>query len=350
MTTPLPPLDVWYCCDQTLCNFNCPYCAAGLVRSAHKGKMWAGNESAALYKKVIEWIAAQSGFEKGVRLQTFGEPFLCDAFLEGAAWLSHRANIRFVELVTNGSRLLQEYGPFAERAEADRITLWITYHATECDAETILKGALFAQSLGALVIINLLLFPQTLQAVLVMRDRCLEEGLKVHVDLGYLQQNIPIVHERPDIVSRLYQWPDVLAMHLTAAITPFGQACHAGQAFIRILENGYVAPCGPLGQGAGHPVRFGHVLDPDFHLAESLYKTPKACTHRAACRCKEEFLNFAVLQKKYVRQRSMGLVEPRDPGPATNDTDAIVGLGAAGLKLKKALIHHHRLTPPGSGQ
>jgi len=311
--------------------------------------MWAREESADLYKKSIEWIAAQSGFEKNVRLQTFGEPFLCREFLEGAAWLSHQDHIRFVELVTNGSRLLQAYEAFAAQAKTGKITLWITYHATECDPETIIKGAVNARSLGAFVIINLLLFPQTLEAVLSMRERCLKEGVAVHIDLGYLYQNIPVVHDRPDKVLELYQWPDVLAVHLAACMTPFGQPCHAGHTFIRILENGYVAPCGPLGERPRQPVRLGHVLDPDFQLADKLFKVPIRCSHRGECRCKEEFLNLAVLQKKYMRPRSMGLVQPRDSESGANDMEAIIALGAAGLKLKQTLMQRQRPAQPRPG-
>ena len=304
--------------------------------------MWATKESASLYSRAIQWIADQSEFAKGVRLQTFGEPFLSHEFLKGAAWLSQQDQIRFVELVTNGSRLLQEYERFASEAAPDKITLWITYHPTECDADALLANALHAKALGAFVIVNLLLFPQTLPTILLMRDRCLHEGLKYHVDLGYLHRDIPVVHKHPDTVAELYQWTDVLAVHLAASITSFDQPCCAGHTFVRILEDGSVVPCAPLGQHAHHPIRFGHVLDPSFQLAGKLYKTPMPCTHRGECRCKEEFLNFAVLQETYVRHRSLGLVEPRNPGTGANIAQPIVALGSAGLRLKGALIRQQR--------
>lgn len=325
-------LDVWYVCDLSLCNFDCAYCASG---SPEKGgfrtrkKMWLDEDSPARFKQILQWISALP-YSIGMRLQTIGEPFVSEEFLAEAARMTREPNIRFVELVTNGSLLSGRLGKMIDQQGADpsKLSMWITYHPTEISAEKLVENAAYAQSRGVFVVVNALLFPDTLEGVEKLHALCAEKGLRTNVDLGQDfnetysgQPFIPLAHDytRQEDPKSLAGRAQLLIQNRQMALTsvvataaPRGLKCSAGYDYIFISPDGEVHPCFAYRRYL-EKARLGSALDPAFvpQLRSTRYAP---CGIAKGCTCKEDFLHLEVVPEGPMRDRSLGYWPPAQQG------------------------------------
>ena len=315
--TMLPPLDVWYCCDMTLCNFDCAYCVSG---SPDKGgprsreRLWQDDDSPQRFQRILGWIA-HIPFSVGLRLQTIGEPFVSDEFLRAASRMSREKNIRFVELVTNGSlltsrltRMVDEYG-----LDLSKLTLWITYHHTEISAERLVENAAYAQQRGANVVVNALLFPDTVESIAHLHRLCAAHDLCTNVDLGQDFDDsreafsfVPLLQDAQLLNSTALIDEKTAILSVVAAVNPKGLNCSAGHNYIFVGRGGDVYPC--LGYLRYLPgTKLGSALDPDFvpSLRQEGYSP---CGIDMGCTCKEDFLHLELAQPgpSPVYKRSLG--------------------------------------------
>jgi len=177
-------VDVWYLCDQTLCNFDCPYCTTQPARLAAAKRKWATPDGARKFRSVLNWLA-RLPWRLRVRLQTLGEPFVSEEFLRGSAWLSAQENIELVELVTNGSFRGRKFLAWAKTCTIERCSLWITYHHTEIAPEVLVGNARMAQDAGAFVVVHCLVFPDNLDAIAHLVALCKADGIRTDVTIGH---------------------------------------------------------------------------------------------------------------------------------------------------------------------
>ncbi len=314
---PLDRLDVWYVSDLALCNFDCPYCSSGnpdTGGSRSRTRLWATDESEARFHQIVDWIERLNDWSVGLRFQTFGEPFVSESFLRAAARLTRSPNIRFVELVTNGSlvktrlpKLLGEYG-----ADVEKLSLWMTFHYTEIALDKHIANARFAHDQGAHVVVNALLFDDNEEMVAELVRQCDLHGLRLNINLGINFGDGPKpvfpalagADDLPDIVQNKLMG----AVSVAAMINPLGLRCTAGHDYIHIASTGDVYPCQGYRQHLPR-AKLGSVLDPTFELRVRPQRY-MACALTYDCKCKEDYLHLEIAEPGPPRERSLGYWPP----------------------------------------
>lgn len=297
-----PTLDVWYDADLALCNFDCAYCASVDRRS--KQEVWAEPGSLDRFHAITGWIA-RLPYRVRLRLQTAGEPFVSEEFLDRAAWLTRQPPLGFVELVTNGSLLKQRMARQLAAADLGRLSLWITFHHTEIAPEVLVENARHAAGLGAFVIVNALAFPDSLAAIERLAALCRAHGLRFNLDMGYNLNGAypgdfvpvlaPLDPASAACLRELLGRPvERLRDELRLTARPFGHACSAGHDYIHVRSDGAVFPCRPYSI-PGEIWKLGSALDPDF-MPVRRAERDAPCAAIGTCVCKEDFLHLASLR------------------------------------------------------
>lgn len=295
-------IRIWYVSSQRLCNFRCSYCVS-INGYAKSNKFdWKRESDRENFEKIVRWIGSRP-FPVGVRLATLGEPFASKDFLAQVAWLTRQEEVRFVELLTNGSLLKKRLSTLEADADLSKLSLWITHHHTEISVERLVENAVFAQEkYGCFVVVNGLIFPGNADEVAELRAAAESTGLRFNLDLGYEPdiragdltepwQLAPILPEEggQDTVLRLGANPDMLSLNLTALSDVNGRPCSSGHNYIYIGIDGDVYPCSRY--YVLKTKRLGNILDGDFEL--NLRKSRwAACVAKSGCCNKEDFLNL----------------------------------------------------------
>jgi MoaA/NifB/PqqE/SkfB family radical SAM enzyme len=315
-----PRLDIWYLCDLSLCNFDCAYCASGTPDKGGprtRDTMWQDADGPQRLDGILRWVAALP-YAVGLRLQTVGEPFVSEDFLAAAARMTREPNIRFVELVTNGSLLTSRLGRMLDQHGADpaKLTLWITYHHTEITAERLVDNAIYAARYGVFVVVNALLFPDTIEPIARLHRLCAAHDLRTNVDLGQdfndAYAGSPFIPLAGDAMAlpagALAQNVKMAQLSVVAAASPQGLACSAGHDYVFINRRGEVYPC--LGYLRYRPgAKLGCALDPDFVLSPRAGKYAP-CAIAKGCTCKEDFLHLEAAAPGPSREHSLGYWPP----------------------------------------
>lgn len=316
----LPPLDVWYICDLSLCNFDCAYCASGSPETGggrSRTEMWKTPDGPDRLHRILGWIA-KLPYAVGLRLQTIGEPFVSDEFLAAASHMTQEPNIRFVELVTNGSLLTGRLGKMRDEHNADvaKLALWITFHHTQTTIARLLENALAAKQQGAFVVVNALLFPDQLELVRELHAQCEAHGLPTNVDLGQDFNDAYGGHELIPLAADVGRYRSqslitnarMASLSVVAAASPKGLNCSAGHDYIFIDPAGAVFPCFAYRRYVCDS-QLGSSLDPDFipRLRAERYRP---CAVDKGCTCKEDFLHLQAAQQSRAGQRSLGYWPP----------------------------------------
>ncbi|WP_371679740.1 hypothetical protein [Streptomyces sp. NBC_01276] len=300
MTEPL--VKIWYVSPQRLCNLACDYCVSTGDYAKSNLVHWKNDNDRENFATTVQWIAAQP-FPVGVRLATLGEPFASLEFLEQAAWLTRQPNVRFVELLTNGTLLKNRLPRIAADADFTKLSLWATHHHTQVPVARFIDNLAFAQKeCGLFVVANGLLFPDNADSIRELRTAAENAGLRFNLDPGYdpgtargqyddLPDMSPIL-ATPTGITRAVELgadQDLLNINLLALADPGGRPCAAGHDYLFIGIDGEVYPCSRYYvQRHG---RLGSTLDPGFRLP--LRPEPyQPCAARSGCCNKEDFLNL----------------------------------------------------------
>jgi len=312
----LPRLDIWYICDLSLCNYDCAYCVSGSPEtggSRTRQQMWKEPDGPQRLHRILNWISGLP-YCVGLRLQTIGEPFVSEEFLAEASRITRHNNIRFVELVTNGSLLTSRLTKMRDEHHADlaKLTLWITYHHTETAIERCIENAVFARQQGAFVVINALLFPDTIEPISRLQALCKVHELPVNVDYGQDFNDSYGGHDFIPLVaggnsSRFHALIGNRRMALisvVAAALPKGLSCSAGHNYIFINPEGAVFPCLGYQRYAANS-QLGSALNPDF-VPQLRARPYRPCGIDRGCTCKEDFLHLELAQPGPAHERSLG--------------------------------------------
>lgn len=311
MSIDAPLLEIWTIIDMVQCNFNCPYCASTKPehgQSRSKDRLWKNETSSERFQKLIKWVA-QLPVPVGLRLQTVGEPFMCEEFLRGAAWLSNQPNIHYLELVTNGSLVQSRWDWLAREANLGKISLWMTYHHTQTSAEKIVQAARFAQEHGAHVVVNSLVFPENYAAVDQLRALATENHLKVSTDIGYdlhsptsAQEFVPALHDDEARARNLYGHDLILKENVS---NHWQQKCAAGYNYVYIAPEGDIYRCFEYFL-KDRDATLGNIFEPDFKLSlrDSPYE-PCLFSTTELCFNHEDFFHLETIDRKRTISRSM---------------------------------------------
>ncbi|MCB2228200.1 MAG: hypothetical protein KQH53_16085 [Desulfarculaceae bacterium] len=304
-------LEIWTIIDMVRCNFNCPYCAS--TKPEHdqqrsKDKFWEDDTGSEKFQKIIKWVS-QLPVTVGIRLQTVGEPFTCEEFLRGAAWLSKQPNIHYLELVTNGSLVKSRWDMLAQGANLDKISLWMTYHHTQISAEKLVEAARFARDQGVHVVVNSLVFPDNFEQVEHIRALAQANGLKVSTDVGYdlhcptsEEGFIPAFYDDEARTRSLYGNDLILSENIS---NHWQENCSTGHDYI------YISPAGDIYRCFQYFLKdrnttLGNIFDDDFDL--SLRAAPyEPCNFSRTERCfnHEDFFHLETIRRKRNISRSM---------------------------------------------
>jgi MoaA/NifB/PqqE/SkfB family radical SAM enzyme len=305
--TAVKTIDVWYLCDQSLCNFDCAYCVTQPSRRSAHDNLWVSPDGATRFRRVLSWLAGLP-LRIRVRVQTLGEPFVSRDFLDGAAWLTRQENVEFVELVTNGSFRQEQFGQFAEKADPARLSLWMTYHPTQIGLERLIESARTARALGASVVVHGLLFPDTIDEIKNMVAQCAKADIPADVTAGHNYNGayadrgyVPILEDHQAL--SMYRDDAVRAAMAQAHKRVYGAPCSAGHDYLYIGPDGGVYPCSPYARASQHFM--GSALDPAF--VPALRPGPcTPCENKGMCTCKEDYLHLTSVRSILQMGRSLG--------------------------------------------
>lgn len=297
-------IRIWYVSAQRLCNFRCPYCVSVGDYSKSNEFDWKRDGDRTDFERIVAWIGSRP-FPVGVRLATLGEPFASDDFLARAAWLTRQPDIRFIELLTNGSLLKRRLPRLADQADLGKVSLWMTRHDGEIDLRRFIDNARFARDeYGCFVVVNGLLFPDNADAIAELRAAAEDAGLRFNLDFGYNpdvsapdgepgSHRVPVLRTEGGLATalRLGANPDLVHVNLTALDHAYQQPCSAGHDYFYIGIGGDVFRCSRYQILRKKPL--GNVLDPAFEL-DLRQARWSGCGARSGCCNKEDFLNLAL--------------------------------------------------------
>lgn len=296
---------IWYVSGQRLCNFTCHYCVSINDYAKSNNVDWASAEERDRFLAIVDWLGTRP-YPVGIRLATLGEPFASRTFLDRAAWLTRRDGVRFVELVTNGSLLLNGLGRMEPAADLSKVSLWVTHHATQIAAEKLITNACLARDrYGCFVVVNALLFPDNIEAVRALKRLAADASLRFNLDLGYnplvpfgalagYHASVPVT-AAPDWFETALDLganEEVLRGSVSAMNDLSAARCRAGHDYFYIGIHGDAYPC------SRYQVlkinRLGNVLDEGFEFPRAR-ECWRACQAGAGCCNKEDFLNIEAL-------------------------------------------------------
>ncbi|MCF8033464.1 MAG: hypothetical protein K9K66_03950 [Desulfarculaceae bacterium] len=311
MNISAPLLEIWTIIDMVMCNFNCPYCAS--TKPEHdqcraKDKFWEDETGGHKFQKIIRWVG-QLPVPVGIRLQTVGEPFTCEEFLKGAAWLSNQPNIRYLELVTNGSLVKSRWNMLAQDANLDKISLWMTHHPTQIPAGKIVDAARFARDQGVHVVVNSLLFSDNYDEVEHIRELAKANDLRVSTDVGYdlhcptsEEGFVPAFYDDEAKTRKLYGHDLILNENIS---NHWQERCSTGHDYIYISPGGDIYRCFQYFLKDRNST-LGNVFDKSLNL--SLRAEPyEPCNFSRTERCfnHEDFFHLETIARKRKINRSM---------------------------------------------
>ncbi|WP_167529446.1 SPASM domain-containing protein [Bradyrhizobium macuxiense] len=327
-----PPdvLRIWYVAPQRLCNFSCPYCVSTGEWAKDPRTDWRTEQDLQDYKYVVHWLGSRD-FPIGLRLASLGEPLTSKPFLAQASWLCCQDNVRYVELVTNGSLLKNRLSLFSAEGRA-KLSLWITYHPTEIGLERFVENVLSARDeFGCFVVVNALLFPNSKRALNELSKTLSGYDVPLNVDLGYIADAELGTYTYSDAIvpaSREEEWKrvaaefgcdeEMIAANIAGLDDSLGRLCGAGNGYIFIGIDGEVYPCSryyDLKIG-----RLGNILDRTFVLppARNSWNT---CMSKCGCSNKEDFLNLQLVDQSRRRDvPSLGWLSRNLARPHQNPT------------------------------
>lgn len=295
-------LKIWYVSPQRLCNFRCPYCVSTGAYAKSDTHDWKSVQELENFRSVVHWLGTRP-FSVGVRLATLGEPFASNEFLDQAVWLTRQKNIKFVELLTNGSLLQRRLPQIESRTDFHKLSLWITHHHSQIAVDRFIENARIAQEqYGCFVVVNGLLFPDNAAQVIELRAAVLEAGLRFNLDLGYdlgapaqvhekAASMVPILRSKGGLETalRLGANPVLMDTNIIALNDPHNRACSAGHRYFYIGIEGDVYQCSRYYVLKKN--KLGNVLEPGFDLPLRQNRWI-ACQARFGCCNKEDFLNL----------------------------------------------------------
>jgi hypothetical protein len=253
---------------------------------------WFQPELEAVHERTLAWLSALP-YRLRLRINSIGEPFTSDAYLDSIAQFSHSKNLEFVEILTNGSFSDVRFERFVQHVCAERLRLWMTYHPSQIKLDRFIKAAVKAKSHHIPLVVHGLLFPDTVKEVFELKKRCAEEGLRLHIGLGInfnkaypLHGHVPAAEDETvprEALELNIAFPDEIYQ---AAHRPFGSPCSAGHDYIFVDLWGNVHQCFTYHMNRMQPL--GSTQDPNFQL--SLRKTQfKKCAAKTSCVCVEDY-------------------------------------------------------------
>jgi MoaA/NifB/PqqE/SkfB family radical SAM enzyme len=299
----LPEIGIWYLSNLQRCNFTCSYCASGqpVLQQSETLPTWANGIE--VHEQIVNWLIAQP-FTLRLRMNSIGEPFVSVPYLESVARLSHAANVSFVEILTNGSFRPAQFDRFSEACNVNKLSLWITFHHQFISPAELVSAAAHAQARGAFVVVNALLFPDNVDAVSELIERCEKHELRVSTGIGINQNNAyagqgyaPALRNPQTRALELANYRNPLGDYHKLSTKPGGKPCRAGTRYFFIDAQGTVFPCLTYSLTLKKN-RLGSVQDPQFRLPTPSHEYT-TCVASGRCFCPEDYQNLESIQGRF---------------------------------------------------
>jgi len=320
------------------CTFNCEYCVAASGQSQTKGTDcsqgmerpdWAEN-GLEIAQNAVKWVTSLP-YKVGVRYDVHGEPFLNEDVIEAVSWLTHQKNVAFVEVQTNGSMFKMKMPEVAKKADLSRLNLFCTFHHSQVSPEQFMENVLAAHKLGINIVVNVLVFNDSIVPVKKVLESCRKHGIRTSADIRFPGFTVPLTGVGKRARHFLTNDPfDVLlaseeegleAFRVIAESGPLGREirylaamlvglygmqgrqCSAGHDYIFVDRWGDVYRC--FGYSDMNKNKMGSVMDSGFvpRLRREVYAP---CQYRETCHQKEEYGNLKILREhRDLRQPSL---------------------------------------------
>ncbi|WP_034384400.1 STM4011 family radical SAM protein [Herbidospora cretacea] len=247
-------LTILYRGPLASCDYDCAYCPFAKRRDTPEQL----RADRAALRRFTEWTAAQD-HEVSVLFTPWGEGLVRSWYREAMVGLSHQANVRRVAIQTN----LSSRTTWLDRANPDRLALWVTYHPTQVPYDRFLAkvaGLPVRHSVG------------------VVGDPAhLEDARRLRRDLPagtYLWINAEEGRTYTDEEAARWQEIDPLFHYSRFPHLSAGRACRTGDTVISVDGDGTVRRCHFI------PAVLGNLYDGTFRARLG----PRACP-KLECDC-----------------------------------------------------------------
>lgn len=286
-------LNVRFFTDYNVCNYSCEYCISG--QSDPNDPRVLANWKIGNYRTIVDALT-RLPHVLNVRLGVGGEFFLNPDLIDGARTLSHAANVRSVNLITNLSFPLRHYRRWFADFDAKKIALVASYHPSQIRNVAEWRATASALAKDVDFSVCTVAYPHILPALAEAIPALRAEGLAVFVQpfLGWLDgvfyPDAYTAEQRAQMRPLFYSRHDW--EYLLEGKRP--GLCHAGHTSIYVDMTGEVRICGMEIQG---PQPIGNLLTGE---PLRLYDGPRPCT-APHCRCDTENENTLQFEQFYER-------------------------------------------------
>lgn len=242
------------------CNYRCPYCPFAKRRDSRATLARDARELA----RFVDWIAARGDVQPppppaDILFTPWGEALTRRPYQAALIRLSHLPGVARVAIQTNLSRAPRWLGA----AQADKISLWCTYHPGETALPGFLQRLAVADAQGARYSVGMVALPEHFAAIAALR-----QALPPQIYLWLNPYQRP-GSDRPQ--TEIYRPQDIA--WLTGIDPWFGHAlrprpsrnapCRAGESAWSVTASGHLRPCHFRSEDLGPLPPPGHPMPPD---------------------------------------------------------------------------------------
>lgn len=266
-------LGVLYRGPLDSCNYACSYCPFA-KRPARKAMLHRDRDALARF---VAWTMAATRWELELLFTPWGEALVWPWYREALVQLSHAPHVKQVSIQTNGSGPMR----FLQRADPSRVSLWISWHPTEIEADAFIAKITGLREAGIRMSVGVVAVPAHLDRISALR-----KALPSEVPMWANAQKPGIRYD--EAARERWRTIDPAFDVDTVAHHPRGEHCLAGEDTISVDGDGNVRRC--------------HFID---DVLGNLYTDdlgtmlqPRACT-RLRCDC---WIGYSNLPRLGVRE------------------------------------------------
>jgi MoaA/NifB/PqqE/SkfB family radical SAM enzyme len=231
-------LNVLYRGPLQSCNYACFYCPFAKRRDGPR-QLEADRLALARF---LDWIEANADLALGVLFTPWGEALTRPWYREALASLTRLEHVERAAAQTNGQWPLA----WLERANLDRLALWVTYHPTEVPRARFVERCRALRAMGVAFSVGMVALPAHLPEIQRLRDELPDDvylWLNAYREGGGRYDSTQL--DRLQAIDPLFGFN--VRRHASR-----GQACAAGELAIAVDGDGTIRRCHFVPEPIGH--------------------------------------------------------------------------------------------------
>ncbi|MEM6533288.1 MAG: STM4011 family radical SAM protein [Myxococcota bacterium] len=271
-----PDLSLLWRGPLSSCNYDCHYCPFAKNKSSREEL--AADEAA--LDRFRQWVSGCNSHRLGILFTPWGEAVIRRWYRAAIVEFSHLEHVRRVAIQTNGA-----WDPsWLERANLDRVSLWITYHPGEVGFEKFLVRVRRLHEMGVKLSVGTVGLPEHRDLIERMRN-ALPDGVYLWINAYKSKGPDYYDQETLDHFARIDPlFPINNTYHPSA-----GQSCDGGESALSIDGEGNAKRCHFVDE------KLGNIFEDEL---EQLLK-PRVCPN-ATCGCYIGYIHLKPLGLKTI--------------------------------------------------